>query len=115
MTADVIFADAEALIVAYLAPVMTVPVVGELSGVRPASFVMIRRTGGVPRTDVSDSALITSQGGYFAHFCQHRQAFFDAAFLRTLLKKGFGVQCRYFFCHRHHNKLIERGIILCRQ
>lgn len=59
MNTVVEFADAEALIVSGYAAALDAPVVGETTDVKPPTFVLIRRTGGLPRTVVSDAALIT--------------------------------------------------------
>ena len=54
MSRTVLHADVEALIVEYLGSALAFPVCAELVEDRPAAFVLVRRTGGVPRSEVSD-------------------------------------------------------------
>ena len=54
MTDLIVFPDAVALVASHLADVLAVPVVHDVPNPRPASFVTVRRGGGVRHTVVTD-------------------------------------------------------------
>ena len=58
-SAEVLFPDAIAVLHTYLTGVLTEPVVHEVPANRPATFVQVRRTGGVSRDVVIDGAFVT--------------------------------------------------------
>ena len=55
----VLFPDATFVVVSHLTDALTVPVYSQVPSSRPASFVVVRRVGGVRRNEVTDEPMLT--------------------------------------------------------
>ena len=55
----VLFPDATYVVVSHLADTLAVPVYSKVPTVRPATFVVVRRVGGVRRNEVTDEPMVT--------------------------------------------------------